>query len=111
MNKKKTTVIHQPDFFPYLGFFHRLVKADLFIIFDHVQFVRRGWHNRDKIKYFDDVFTFDPIDEKKYGFKPNTNYFGLNEEEVKEIEYVSKDDFEKAMAEVKAMSVELGVMK
>ena len=49
----KTTVIHQPDFLPYLGFFHRLIKADLFILLDHVQFVTNGsrsWTHRDKIK-------------------------------------------------------------
>jgi len=47
---KKTVVIHQPDFLPYLGFFHRLLSADLYIVFDNVQFLRRGWHHRDKIK-------------------------------------------------------------
>jgi hypothetical protein len=47
---KKTVVIHQPDFIPYLGFFHRLLHADLFIILDDVQFLRRGWHHRDMIK-------------------------------------------------------------
>jgi len=46
----KTVVIHQPDFIPYLGFFHRLLQADLFIILDDVQFLREGWHHRDKIK-------------------------------------------------------------
>ena len=47
---KKTVVIHQPDFIPYLGFFHRLLNADLFIVLDNVQFLRRGWHHRDKLK-------------------------------------------------------------
>ncbi len=47
---KKTVVIHQPDYIPYLGFFHRLLYADLFVILDNVQFLRRGWHHRDKIK-------------------------------------------------------------
>jgi len=46
----KTVVIHQPDFMPYLGFFHRLLHADLYIVLDDVQFLRRGWHHRDKIK-------------------------------------------------------------
>ena len=48
----KTVVIHQPDFLPYLGFFHRLLRADLFIVLDHVQFVHsnRSWTHRDKIK-------------------------------------------------------------
>ena len=46
----KIVVIHQPDFLPYLGFFHRLLYADLFVVLDNVQFVKAGWHHRDKIK-------------------------------------------------------------
>ena len=49
----KTVVIHQPDFLSYLGFFHRLLYADLFILLDHVQFVNhsnKSWTHRDKIK-------------------------------------------------------------
>ncbi len=49
----KTVVIHQPDFLPYLGFFHRFLQADLYVALDHVQFVNgtsRAWSHRDKIK-------------------------------------------------------------
>ena len=48
----KTVVIHQPDFLPHLGFFHRLLSADLYVALDHVQFVHsnRSWTHRDKIK-------------------------------------------------------------
>jgi len=46
----KTIVIHQPDFVPYLGFFHRLLEADHFIILDHVKISKNGWVHRDKIK-------------------------------------------------------------
>jgi len=46
-----TVVIHQPDFVPYLGFFHRLLHADLYVALDHVQLARQGcWTRRDKIK-------------------------------------------------------------
>jgi len=50
---KKTVVIHQPDFLSYLGFFHRLLYADLYVVLDNVQYVRgtsKSWMNRDKIK-------------------------------------------------------------
>jgi WbqC-like protein family len=50
---KRTVVIHQPDFLPWLGFFHRLLHADLYIALDHVQFVTgtsRSWMHRDRIK-------------------------------------------------------------
>lgn len=51
----KTVVIHQPDFLPYMGFFHRFLNADRWVILDNVQFVHsnRSWHNRDKIKTAD----------------------------------------------------------
>ena len=42
--------IHQPDFLPWLGFFDRWEKSDIYIILDDAQFLRRGWHHRDKIK-------------------------------------------------------------
>jgi hypothetical protein len=42
--------IHQPDFLPWLGFFDRWQKSDTYIVLDDVQFLRRGWHHRDKIK-------------------------------------------------------------
>ena len=46
----KTICIHQPDFLPWLGFLHRLTQSDVFVLLDNVQFLKRGWHHRDKIK-------------------------------------------------------------
>lgn len=49
----RTVVIHQPDFAPHLGFFHRFLEADLYVALDSVQFVRgtsNSWTHRDKIK-------------------------------------------------------------
>lgn len=51
--KAKSVVIHQPDFAPYLGFFHRFLAADLYLVLDHVQFVSntsRSWTHRDKVR-------------------------------------------------------------
>lgn len=44
---------HQPNYLPYLGFFHKIYHCDFFVIVDNVQFVKRGtfgWMNRNKIK-------------------------------------------------------------
>lgn len=41
---------HQPLFLPWLGFFDKMRKADLFIILDHVQFERQNYQNRAWIK-------------------------------------------------------------
>ena len=45
--------IHQPDFAPWLGFFDRLKRCDKFIVLDNVQFLRRGWNHRDRIRTAD----------------------------------------------------------
>jgi hypothetical protein len=42
--------IHQPHYIPWLGYLDRMVKADLFIILDHVQFERRNFQNRTTIR-------------------------------------------------------------
>jgi hypothetical protein len=43
--------IHQPHFLPWLGFLHRMARADLFILLDHVQFERRNYQNRTQIRF------------------------------------------------------------
>jgi len=42
--------VHQPHFLPWLGYLHRMVQADLFILLDHVQFERRNYQNRTMIR-------------------------------------------------------------
>lgn len=37
----------QPYFFPYLGYFSLLDSVDVFVIYDDVNFIRRGWINRN----------------------------------------------------------------
>jgi hypothetical protein len=41
--------IHQPNYFPWLGYLDRMAKADLFVVLDHVQFERRSYQNRIQI--------------------------------------------------------------
>jgi hypothetical protein len=41
---------HQPNFLPWLGFFDRMRRADLFVFVDHVQFERQNYQNRALIK-------------------------------------------------------------
>lgn len=43
-------VILQPSYIPWRGFFHQVHKADLFVFYDDVQFDKRGWRNRNRIK-------------------------------------------------------------
>lgn len=41
---------HQPHFLPWLGYFDKMRRADLFVIVDHVQFERQNYQNRTMIK-------------------------------------------------------------
>ncbi len=45
-----TVTIHQPEYLPWLGFFDRIYKADIFVILDNVQYQKGGFINRNKIK-------------------------------------------------------------
>ncbi len=51
MEQKTTVAIHQPNFIPWLGYFHKMVHSDVFILFDDVQFPRgKSFGNRVLIK-------------------------------------------------------------
>lgn len=53
MNEEKLIVaIHQPNFFPWLGYFSKIVRADRFVFLDNVQIPRTGagsWVNRVRL--------------------------------------------------------------
>jgi hypothetical protein len=42
--------IHQPQFMPWLGYFDKIVKSDIFVFLDTVQFKKNEFQNRNKIK-------------------------------------------------------------
>ena len=44
-----TIAIMQPYFIPYAGYFRLFAASDLFVIYDCVQFPRRGWVHRNKM--------------------------------------------------------------
>ena len=46
----KRIACHQPNFFPHMGFFRKLLMADVFVFLDHVQFSRRSYTQRTLIK-------------------------------------------------------------
>lgn len=43
-------VILQPSYIPWRGFFDQVRRADLFVFYDDVQYDKRGWRNRNRIK-------------------------------------------------------------
>jgi hypothetical protein len=42
--------IHQPQYMPWLGYFDKIDKADVFVLLDDVQFKKNDWQNRNKIR-------------------------------------------------------------
>lgn len=42
--------IHQPEHMPWLGFFHKIALAEVYVILDNVQYRRRYFQNRNKIR-------------------------------------------------------------
>jgi hypothetical protein len=46
---KKVISIHQPETFPYPGFFSKMMNSDEFIILDSVQFKKNNYQNRNRI--------------------------------------------------------------
>lgn len=39
----------QPYFFPYIGYFQLINSVDEFIIYDNIQYTKKGWINRNRI--------------------------------------------------------------
>ena len=47
---KKTVVILQPSYLPWLGYFEQMWRSDVFVMYDDVQYDKNGWRNRNRIK-------------------------------------------------------------
>src|SRR3954465_570032 len=41
--------IMQPYFLPYIGYFQLMSAADKFVLLDDVNFINRGWINRNRV--------------------------------------------------------------
>lgn len=50
--------IMQPYLFPYIGYFQLVAAVDCFVILDEVNFIKRGWINRNRILISNKEYTF-----------------------------------------------------
>ena len=41
--------IMQPYFFPYIGYFQLMHRVDKFVVLDDVNYINRGWINRNRL--------------------------------------------------------------
>ena len=42
--------VHQPQYLPWLGYFDKMRRADVFCFLDNVQYKKNDWQNRNRIK-------------------------------------------------------------
>ena len=53
--------IMQPYFFPYIGYFQLMNYVDEWVVFDDIQFIDKGWINRNRILHPDPNKSFQYI--------------------------------------------------
>jgi len=58
MKLRKSISIMQPYIFPYIGYFHLIEASELFVFYDDVNYIKRGWINRNRILHNGKDFLF-----------------------------------------------------
>ncbi len=60
--------IQQPEHLPWIGFFNKMSQSDLYVYLDNVQFKKRYFENRNRIKTKDDIkwFSVPVLSKGKY---------------------------------------------
>lgn len=78
----KTVAIHQPNFFPWLGYFDKIVRSDVFVFFDDVQFPKKGgsWSNRVKMLIGGEAKWVTASIERNYSGLRNINEMNFQED-------------------------------
>ena len=61
--------IHQPEHFPYMGFFEKMKSADVFVILDDVQYKKNNWQNRNKFLNKNEIEEFFSVQVEKEATK------------------------------------------
>jgi len=49
MNSGNKVAIMQPYLFPYIGYWQLINAVDIFVIYDNIQYTKKGWFNRNRI--------------------------------------------------------------
>jgi len=49
MRENPTVAVMQPYLFPYIGYFQLVNAVDVFVVYNDVNYIKRGWINRNRI--------------------------------------------------------------
>lgn len=87
--------VHQPQYLPWIGYFHKIAHSDTFVFLDNVQYKKREFQNRNKIRTKDGWFwlTVPVITKARYTQKikdvliDNTSRWGKKHWQNIEISY------------------------
>ena len=67
MENRKIVTIHQPESFPWMGFFNKMMMADQYVILDTVAFRKNYFQNRNQILTKNGpVYLTIPVDHKSH---------------------------------------------
>ncbi|HMJ48820.1 MAG TPA: WbqC family protein [Ferruginibacter sp.] len=77
--------IMQPYLFPYIGYFQLMNAADKFVVYDNIQFTKKGWINRNRILvYGKDEFISLPL-------KKDSDYLNIDQRNLADTFSTEKD--------------------
>jgi len=92
-----TAAVMQPYFFPYIGYFQMIKAVDVFVFYDDVNYIKKGWINRNRIlvKGKDKLFTI-PLKDASQNKMINEVEIFLERPEVRKILETIKQNYKKA---------------
>lgn len=92
------TGIMQPYFFPYIGYFQLINYVDKFVIYDNIEYTKKGWINRNRFLKKDTAAFFSiPLKKDSDFLTINQRYLSLtwNDDKIKILNQI-KNDYKKA---------------
>ena len=89
--------IVQPYFLPYISYFALINAVDKFVYFNDVQYIRRGWVNRNRIKIVDNWhYITVPVNKAPLSANINEVYIVEDEKEINKIKKSIENSYRKA---------------
>lgn len=98
MSSRIKAAIMQPYFLPYIGYWQLINSVDKFVIYDDIEFTKKGWINRNRILQNCKAKTFSiPLKKDSDYLNINKRFLSGNaEKELKKTQRIIKESYRKA---------------